>query len=130
MERIIRTRLGSSGSRPRLEPNKVSDFLEHHGIKGQKWGIRNSRIRGRSAKASSRTAYHKPASKLSDGEITKRIKRMELEKRYSDLNKPEKSSGKQYTHDILKNSGKAVAGTVVGTVTAHIVGRALKSAFG
>jgi hypothetical protein len=108
----------------------VGDFLKHHGIKGQKWGIRNPRNRSSSAKEAMRTKYSKPASKLSDAEITKRIKRMELEKRYSDLNKSEVASGKKYASDLLKNSGKAVVGIAVGTVTSHLVGKALKTAFG
>lgn len=25
-----------------IEQNEIEDFLEHHGVKGQKWGIRNT----------------------------------------------------------------------------------------
>lgn len=112
------------------EMEKVVDFLEHHGIKGQKWGIRNTRLRSGTAKSRSRTQYQKPASKLSDDAITKRIKRMELEKRYSDLNKPDKTAGKKYLHDLLQNSGKTVAGSVVGTLTAIAVKKAITAKFG
>lgn len=111
---------------------EVGEFLEHHGIKGQKWGIRNprNRVRSGTAKAASRTKFQKPASRLSDTEIQKRIKRMELEKRYNELNKGEKAAGKKYLHDILQNSGKTAAGAVVGTVVAAVVKKALSSRLG
>lgn len=108
----------------------VGNFMEHHGVRGQKWGIRNARTRSGTSKSRMKTTYHKPASKLSDSEITSRIKRMELEKRYSDLNKSDKSAGKSYLNDILKNSGKTAAGAIVGTVTSVLVGKALKTALG
>jgi hypothetical protein len=34
----------------------INDFLEHHGVKGQKWGIRNAKRAGQGAKAVGRGA--------------------------------------------------------------------------
>ena len=96
----------------------VGKFIEHHGVKGQKWGIRNRRTRSSTAKS------------LSDDEITKRIKRMELEKRFTDLSKQTESAGKKYATELLQNSGKAVVGTAIGTGVSFVVGRALKARFG
>jgi hypothetical protein len=103
----------------------VADFLEHHGTKGQKWGIRNARARITSGKT-----LKSDAKKLSDEEINKRIKRMELEKKYTDLSKAANSPGKKYVQDILHNSGKAIVGTAVGVGASFLVGKALRTKFG
>lgn len=99
----------------------VGEFLEHHGVKGQKWGFRKERVSG----------AHADAHSLSDDEIQKRIKRMDLEKKYNDLSKSSsKSAGTKYVHDLLQNSGKQAAGAAVGGSVAFIVGKALKAKFG
>lgn len=104
---------------------EVGKFIEHHGTRGQKWGIRNAR-----SKSSSGKKIGSDAKNLSNEEINNRIKRMELEKRYTDLSKPSKSSGKKYAHDILQSSGKSAAATVVGTAASFAVGKVLKAKFG
>lgn len=53
---------------------KIEEFLDHHGIKGQKWGIRNnkketnlsrlSRIARGTAKSAGKTALHFPRTTL------------------------------------------------------------------
>lgn len=103
----------------------VADFLEHHGTKGQKWGIRNRRSSSISGK---KLKSH--AKSLSNEEISNRIKRMELEKKYTDLSKASNSPGKKYAHDLLQNSGKTAVGTAVGIGASFIVGKALKAKFG
>lgn len=101
--------------------------LKHHGIKGQKWGRR--RLRNRSSKQK-KTTFKKTPNRLSDAELNRRIKRLELEKRYSDLNKPTKSTGKTYAHSLLENSGRTVAGAVVGGATGFFVKKYLNKNFG
>lgn len=104
-------------------------FLEHHGVKGQKWGIRNKRDKNSKGR-SGLTTFNKNPARLSDAELSRRIKRMELEKKYKDLNAPIKSSGKKYAHDLLQNSGKTVVGAVLGGATAFFLQRELKRRFG
>jgi len=112
------------------------EFLEHHGVKGMKWGVRRRRNESARAKTfgnkgSSKTKFKdKKVSELSEEEINKRIKRLELEKRYNDLNKGTVESGKSYATGILSNSGKSAAGAAVGTGVSFLVGRALKKRFG
>jgi len=103
----------------------AEEFLDHHGVKGQKWGVRKRRN-----EAARKAKFQKPAGRLSDDKLKERIKRMELEKRYTDLNAPVKSEGKKYASELLKNSGKAATGTVVGTTISFAVGTALKRKFG
>lgn len=109
----------------------IEEFLQHYGKKGMKWGVRKSRTRVKAGgKTTNRTHYKKPPVKLSDQELTKRIKRLELEKRYKDLNAPEKSSGTKYIHGLLESSGKTATGAIVGGVVTFAVQRALKKKFG
>lgn len=110
------------------------EFLDHHGVKGQKWGVRKRRNESARAKAfggGSKTRFKDAKVKtLSEDEINKRIKRLELEKKYSELNKSQVKAGKDYASGILSNSGKAAAGAAVGTGVSFLVGRALKKRFG
>lgn len=104
-----------------------SDILEHYGVKGMHWGRRRARKRAAQRK---KTMFKKAPARLSDAELTRRIKRLELEKKYSELNKPAKSEGKKYVHSILENSGRTVTGAAVGGTAAFFVQRALKTKFG
>jgi hypothetical protein len=111
---------------------KIDNFLDHHGVKGQKWGIRNKRTvvrKGRKGKPS-RSTVRRQAKSMSEEDLNKHVKRMELEKRYIDLSKHTGSSGKKYASDLLQNNGKTIAGSVVGTATAFAVKRALEKKFG
>lgn len=163
--------------------------LEHHGVKGQKWGVRratrqgqslarakrvhdnaaakggaarslhenrakaaekslnkvNKRIEkkggtpvpvpgrraaGATKKSDKRTHFDKPAKKLSDKDLQDRIKRMELEKKYNELNARPPSKGKKFTEDLMTNTGKQVATTLLTGTALFLVGRAIEKKFG
>lgn len=107
------------------------EFIQHYGVKGMKWGVRNKRRSSKKGgKPSGRTTYKKTPNRLSDDELKRRISRMELEKKYSDLNTPPKAAGKQYAKGLLENSGRTVVGTTVGAVSGFAVQSALKKKFG
>ncbi|MET0786504.1 MAG: hypothetical protein ABWY25_07360 [Paenisporosarcina sp.] len=90
----------------------VKEFIEHHGVKGMRWGVRKKR-NDSAFRDRNRTTYGKSPKKLSSAELEKRIRRMEAEKRYNDLNKRDVSKGEQIAAEILTNSGKKVATTVL-----------------
>lgn len=100
---------------------KLEDFLEHYGVKGMKWGKRKSR---------STTSYAKPPSKLTDAELTKRIQRMETERKYNQLNRRTVGKGEQLVSEILTSSGRRVATTVITNAAMLGVGAAIASRFG
>lgn len=121
------------------------DFLEHHGIKGQKWGVRRTpeqlgrRIKSGASKVKnllskkksekSKSTRSKPkrisAKKMSDEELRKRIERLELEQRYKNLSKSTRSRGKNLVLDILESSGKNI-----GTqLTTYQMGKFVNSVF-
>jgi hypothetical protein len=92
----------------------VLNFIEHHGVKGMKWGVRNARIRVKKGKnGTARTRFEKSPKRLTTEELEKRIKRMETEKKYNQLNKRDVSPGVKFASELLANSGKAVAKTVI-----------------
>lgn len=104
--------------------DQVSEFLSHHGVKGMKWGVRKN------GKSRVRTSFAKPPKKLSDMELTNRVKRMETEKRYNSLNTADKSKGRQFVEEVLTNSGKRVATTVLTGGGLLVVRAALTAKFG
>lgn len=118
--------------------------LSHHGIKGMRWGIRRTkeqlmRARGSSkpvakkdpkkttptkGKVSSSTAK-KSVKEMSDEELAKKVKRLELEKRYSDLDKSTTSKGKAFAMRVLERSGEEMAVQVSKHFMAEGINKAL-----
>lgn len=103
------------------------EFIEHYGVKGMRWGVRNDR-RGRSS--GSKTQYKKQATRLSDAELKRRISRMELEKKYSDLKKPAPPAGVNYVKKLLDGAGKQAIGVIIGGAVSFFVQKELKKRFG
>lgn len=101
--------------------NDGTMVLMHHGIKGQKWGIRryqnpdgtyttagkrrklenNYSEAGRKKKTS-----NKERRQMSITELKKRKERLELEKKVKDLEKEVNSTGASWVNDALKSIGK------------------------
>lgn len=98
--------------------------LQHHGIKGQKWGVRRYRNRdgsltpaGRKRYSDSASAHEhhkrvydgKKARELSDQELRDRLNRLNMEKQYNQLTQQETYSGKKFIKDVFYGAGKQVA---------------------
>lgn len=101
----------------------VENILEHYGVKGMKWGVRKS------SSSRARTTYSKAPSKLTDSELDKRIKRMETEKKYNQLNRRDVSRGEKLAVEILESSGRKVATTVVTAGSLLAIKTALDAKF-
>ncbi len=105
----------------------MANNLRHHGIQGQKWGVRRFQNKDGSLTAAGKKRVkdtsstvkdeRKEASKnrrnLSDADLKKRIERMKLEKEMKDLTDADLSPGKKFISEVLSTSGKRVATTVV-----------------
>jgi RNase P protein component len=115
--------------------NDVEEFLEHHGVKGQKWGIRNkskrtsavtSREHKRIKKNRKAVAAPKPSAKsLSSQELQAAVSRMNLEKQYNQLigNKKQKS---KLVSDFISSVASTTLKTAATAVAAHHVSQAMK----
>lgn len=88
----------------------VQDFLDHHGIKGQRWGVRKPRG-DRSAFIA--RAKGPDVSKMSTQELRDAVGRLQLEKQFNDLSKAKNQSsihgGVSFAKGILRDVGKQEA---------------------
>ena len=100
--------------------------LYHYGVLGMKWGVRKSRgggvsktgRRGKTTKERppAHEDYKKAHSKksvreMSDAELRSRINRLDMERRYQELNPSAKNRGRKYVNSIIKT------GTTIATAT-------------
>lgn len=107
---------------------KNEEMLEHHGIKGQKWGVRRfqnedgTRTAAGKKREQSRSEdsahddYNKAHSgksvkDMSDAELRNRLNRLQMEKQYSQLTNSDTSKGKKFVSDAMK------VATTVATVS-------------
>lgn len=82
--------------------------LTHHGVKGMKWGVRKDRSSSRVSVGKGKYLKgRRTATELTNEELTKAIRRIELEKRYTQLTTPEKKNS--YVKDMMINNSKKLA---------------------
>ena len=95
-----------------LMPTKSSE-LYHFGVKGMKWGVRK-----RSVSSDTPSTHKVDPRTLSNKDLQANIKRMQLEKQYSDLAKQTNTLGRgqRYTASLLKGSGNLGMGIVKGAI--------------
>lgn len=103
-----------------------SDYLEHHGILGMKWGIRRYQNPDGSLTSAGKKRYSddyneykqlkkKKVSSLSNEELKKVTDRMELEKKYKEY----KSKGSEFiSEQFAKSLGKNLANALSITLVA------------
>ena len=94
-------------------PTRSSE-LYHFGVKGMKWGVRK-----RSVSSDTPSTRKVDPRTLSNKDLQANIKRMQLEKQYSDLSKQTNTLGvgQRYTAAFLKGSGNLGMGIVKGAIT-------------
>jgi hypothetical protein len=120
----------------------VSNCIKHHGIKGQKWGVRRFQNKdgtltsaGRKRQKRDEGPIHEDYSKshntksvksMSDKELRDRINRLNMERQYAQLTASEKSIGKKMVSDILLNVGKELAKEYLKNYAKKSIDEALK----
>ena len=87
----------------------VTEFLEHYGVKGQKWGIRNKKDYPKSADAKKADALRgRPVHSLSNKQLKTLNERSSLESNHARLHPGKVMSGKQKAEMILGTLGVGV----------------------
>lgn len=121
-------------------------FIEHYGVKGMRWGVRRTptqlaraaksyRQSSKDAKAATKrtrfTSGDKDApSNLTAKELEDRIKRMETEKRYNELNAKTVSKGQQHVNEVITNVGKKTVTVAATGIAIHLVKKGVEKKFG
>ena len=130
------------------------NVLVHHGVKGQKWGVRRTpeqlghapskkrkfsiKIRSKNdgkKQSESRSKDSEPTKKktvkdMSDDEIRQIINRIELERKYSQLTAKQKSKGRKVVESILAESAKKTATKYTSKAMDKVVENLLKKVNG
>lgn len=121
----------------------VEEFLEHHGIKGMRWGVRRSNPSGKSSGSStgghssdaaravelhSRVKTSGGTHTLSNQELQHLVTRLNLEQQFSRLTTQAKKSNPaaKFIKETLAAVGKQQAAKLAADATAKAVGHALK----
>jgi len=107
--------------------------LYHHGIKGQKWGVRRYQNADGSLTDKGRLKYTLKeredslgkVSTMSDEQLTSSIKRMQLEKQYRTVTKENIDTGKKYLNSTLKTVGKVALGAAIGVGAVLLIRQAI-----
>lgn len=94
----------------------IDNVLAHFGIKGMKWGVRRDNPSGSSEGTSQTVSRKGKTTEISDSELQKRVKRLQLEKQYDDLIKQENEKkggalayGAKFVGGVVESAAKQVA---------------------
>lgn len=120
--------------------------LCHHGVKGQKWGVRrfqnkngsltNAGKKRRGIEKSEnklikqeRLKDSRNRRKLTEVDLKKKIERLKLEKEFKNLTKEEITPGKKFVSDVMSSSGKKALATIASGAMLYMTKVALTKEF-
>lgn len=88
---------------------REKDYLKHYGVKGMKWGVRRKTRKTSSDYNESREIKKKHVSEMSNEELRKLNKRMDLEQNYKRLNPSYAQRGMKYIGTAVATTGTILA---------------------
>lgn len=95
---------------PSLKQSNIEVFIEHHGIKGMKWGVRNPRNRVKVSSSDFKKTAHlrgKKTHQLTNKQLKAVNERINLEQNYRRLNPSKAQVGKAAAASIIATAGTA-----------------------
>lgn len=117
-----------------ISNDQYEEYLSHHGILGQKWGVRryqnsdgtltsagkkrlsNKKEPSKAQVYKEKTEAYKSRMKqiktMSDQELSNRLSRLEKEKKIRELDYEETYPGRKFAKDVLSGSGSMLASAV------------------
>lgn len=120
-----------------MSTGSPEEILEHHGIDGQKWGVRNGPPypleRQKGSKLSSKQKARILQENLDDLDIKDieiLLKRIELEEKINKLSAEEKKQGNGMVKSILSSAGKQIVSVAVPAVTLYAFKRIVSEVAG
>lgn len=120
------------------------EIIYHHGVKGQKWGVRRYQNEDGSLTPAGKKRYSedldsevkesrkqdvKNRRTLSDSELEAKIKRLKMERELKNLTEEDISPGKKATKEILSSAGKKVLSAAAAGAFAYGVKVAMTKKF-
>lgn len=94
------------------------EFLEHHGVRGMKWGVRKK------PSSSSKRALTSKAKNMSDTELKSAVERLRLEREYVNINKD--LADTHPAKPFIAKYGNQAASIAIGSAASAVVGVTLK----
>lgn len=89
-------------------------YLAHHGVLGQRWGVKRSQStssvpKKKQSKAAIKQEQKESVKAMSDAELRQRLNRIQMEKQYAQLNRRDVSAGQKFISDVFMNAAKQTA---------------------
>ena len=123
----------------------MNNYIQHHGIKGQKWGVRRYQNADGTLTAAGKKRRKEPNADslkkqemredvknrrtMSDADLKKKIERVKMEKQLKELTEEEISPGKNFVKKVLSTSGQRVVTTLVTGAAIYGVKAAMTKEF-
>ncbi|HAG57683.1 MAG TPA: hypothetical protein DCL14_06600 [Ruminococcaceae bacterium] len=104
---------------------EYGEFLAHHGIKGQKWGVRrfqnpDGTLKNPKGRPESSTWKSKDAGYLSDEELNRRNSRLQRENQYRQLTEPKRTKALKW---IQRTASTILVASAIGAMKGTMAGK-------